>query len=61
MFGNCANLNYIKCLATNISATDCITDWVNSIAYIGNFYTPASTNWPSGNSGIPARWTRHNV
>ena len=59
MFANCANLNYIKCLATNISAADCTTNWVNSIAYIGDFYTPASTNWPSGNHGIPTGWTRH--
>lgn len=60
MFRGCSNLNYIKCLATNISARNCISDWVNGVAASGTFVTPSTTNWPSGISGIPNGWTRVN-
>lgn len=61
MFYGCSSLNYVKCLATDISMSSCTTDWLNGVSSTGDFYTPASTNWATGTSGIPAGWTRHNV
>ena len=62
MFKDCTSLNYIKCLATDISASNCTNGWVISISSTtGDFYTPAATNWTSGANGIPTGWTRHDV
>ena len=58
MFDGCSKLNSIKCLATNISATSCLREWVKSVASSGTF-TKANgmKSWPSGISGIPSNWT----
>ena len=61
MFSGCTNLKYIKCLATNISASNCTNEWVRGVSSTGDFYTPASTTWSSGISGIPSGWTRHDI
>ena len=61
MFSGCTNLKYIKCLATDISAANCTKNWLSGVASTGNFYTPASTNWTTGESGIPSGWTRHDI
>ena len=61
MFSGCTNLKYIKCSATNISASNCTFEWVRGVSSTGDFYTPASTTWSSGISGIPAGWTRHDI
>ena len=58
MFKNCSNLASVTCLATDISAEDCTGDWLDAVADTGIFITPASTNWPSGVSGIPEGWNR---
>ena len=58
MFQSCTNLNYIKCLATDISASNCTNRWVANVAATGTFVTPSSTNWDTGTSGIPEGWTR---
>lgn len=57
MFTNCRNLNYIKCLATDISATQCTYDWVSGVASTGTFVKASGVNWSSGTSGIPNNWT----
>ena len=58
MFRDCKSLNQITCLATTISATDCLKDWVNAVAAAGTFVKAASaTSWPTGVSGIPSGWT----
>ena len=58
MFSNCTKLNHIKCLATNISASDCLSLWVKNVALSGTFVKAASmTSWPTGTSGIPSGWT----
>lgn len=59
MFGNCTNLNYIKCLATDISATSCTSYWVGGVQTTsGTFVKNASmSSWTTGNNGIPANWT----
>ena len=62
MFKRCTNLNYIKCLATDISATDCTGYWVNNVASSGTFVKAASMNdWTTGNDGIPTNWTVQNA
>lgn len=58
MFDGCSKLNYIKCLATNISTTSPLNNWVRGVAASGTFVKAASmTSWPSGNNGIPNNWT----
>ena len=58
MFYNCTNLNSITCLATDISATNCTTNWVNGVSSSGTFKKAASmSSWTTGNNGIPNGWT----
>ena len=61
MFSGCTSLNYIKCLATDISATDCTKNWLDGVSPSGTFVKASSmNNWPSGASGIPSGWTVSN-
>lgn len=58
MFQGCSNLNYIKCLATNISASGSHSMWLDGVASTGTFVKSASmTGWSTGNNGIPSGWT----
>ena len=59
MFRSCANLNYVRCLATSIDAQDCTDNWLNGVAMYGTFKKAAGTNWSGKNSnnGIPSGWT----
>jgi hypothetical protein len=58
MFHGCELLQEITCLATDISANGCLTDWVTKIPSTGTFYKdPSMTSWPTGTSGIPSGWT----
>lgn len=59
MFTYCTHLNYIKCLATDISATNCTTNWVDNVASNGIFTkAPNMSSWTSGSNGIPTNWTQ---
>lgn len=59
MFSNCSKLNYIKMLATNISANDCLYAWVRGVASTGTFvkHPNMTTLSTGGENGIPSRWT----
>ena len=58
MFSGCTKLNHIKCLATNISASSCLWNWVKNVASTGTFVKASSmASWPTGTSGIPSGWT----
>lgn len=58
MFSGCTKLNYIKCLATDISAKDCTTNWLKSTAKKGTFVKAEGfEGWTVGDSGIPNGWT----
>ena len=63
MFSNCANLAYIKCLATDISASNCTGQWVNGVQTNSGVFVknPEMDDWVIGdyiyNRGIPANWT----
>ena len=57
MFGECPNLRYIKCLATDISASNCTSNWVNGVDYTGTFVKNSiMTGWTTGFNGIPNGW-----
>ena len=58
MFRDCSNLNYIKMLATDISATNCLSGWVSGVSSTGTFVKNANmTSLSTGTSGIPSGWT----
>ena len=57
MFGYCGSLNNIKCLATNLSANNCLEGWVTGVSQTGTFTKKAGITYPSGASGIPSGWT----
>lgn len=62
MFKQCSKLKYLKCLATNVSAASCLTEWVKTIPSSGTFIRHSSMNsWPSGVNGIPSGWTTQQV
>lgn len=57
MFYYCFELNYIKMLATNISATNCLTNWVSWVASTGTFVKNAKATWNVvGVNGVPTGW-----
>jgi len=56
-------LRYCRCLATNISARNCVLNFFNdsNVAQGGVFVKAASNNsWGRGSNGIPNRWTIEN-
>jgi hypothetical protein len=58
MFLNCTKLNYIKCLATDISAYCTTNYWISGVSSTGTFVKhPDMTSWSIGDSGIPEGWT----
>lgn len=62
MFFNCSLLNHIKCLATNISATNCTKSWVSGVAGTGTFIKNVDmSSWTRGNDGIPSGWAVQNT
>ena len=61
MFNDCSSLNYIKMLATDVSASGCLSWWVRDIAPSGTFVKDASATLPTGDDGIPNGWTVETV
>ena len=57
MFQICKSLNYIKSLATDITATNALKDWLAGVAATGTFVKPAGVGYPTGSSGIPSGWS----
>lgn len=66
MFINCSSLKFIKCLATDISATDCTYNWVSGVAENGTFVVnssltinePANPTTSTVNNGESLLWDR---
>ena len=58
MFAGCGKLNYIKMLATDISATGCLEHWVGDVAPTGIFVKDFNlTSIPINSvNGIPVGW-----
>ena len=62
MFYGCSKLNYIKMLATSISASGCLNTWVYGVASSGTFVKNANATWNvTGIDGIPNGWTVETV
>lgn len=61
MFQSCSSLNSVTCLATDISADNCLNGWLQGVADTGTF-TAANNNvgWSTGEDGIPSGWNRMN-
>ena len=58
MFDNCSSLNYIKMLATDISASDCLGSWVFGVSTKGTFVKSRYASWEVvGKHGVPSGWT----
>ena len=64
MFSGCLSLNYVKCLATDISAYNCTGGWLFDVPSSGTFIInknldplDSSFPWTSGPDGIPSGWT----
>lgn len=61
MFVGCTSLNYVKCLATDISANSCTIAWLHNVAANGTFVKDATmSSWTTGSDGIPSGWTVQN-
>ena len=63
MFNGCTSLAEVRIAATKEStATDALVYWLSGVSATGDFYCdPNATIFPTGASGIPEGWTRHNI
>jgi uncharacterized protein YjdB len=62
MFDN-SKVSYVKCLATDISATECTKEWLYRVPNnSGCTFVKASTmeDWTRDKNGIPDKWTVYN-
>ena len=57
MFAYCSNLDYLKCMATDISAAKCTASWLRNAATTGTFIKKPSVDWSASSAGIPSGWT----
>ena len=57
MFSGCSKLNYIKMLATDISADHCMYAFASRTASSGTFVKHPDIEIPRGQDGIPYGWT----
>ena len=57
MFNCCSNLNYLKCLATDRSASQCTDGWLTAVSTTGTFVGAPGMTWTPGSYGIPTGWT----
>lgn len=56
MFYGCRSLNEVTTYAEDISATNCLNNWLYKVARVGTFYNLGSATYPLGASGIPQGW-----
>jgi hypothetical protein len=58
MFYNCTSLAKITMLATDVSASNCLSNWVKGVSNDGVFVKhPDMNDLSTGVSGIPSGWT----
>ena len=57
-FYGCTGLTSIVCLATDILAAGCVTEWFSGVTTTGTFYRPSGStvNWKTG-TNVPSNWT----
>ncbi len=58
MFEGCTSLNTVTCLATDISASNCVTDWLGGTAG-GTFYRNPSVSDSFWAGKVPNTWIVH--
>jgi len=56
MFGRCSALNYVKMMATDISAEFCLDGWLRDVHSTGTFVKNSSAVW-SDVDVVPSGWT----
>ena len=63
MFAGCTSLNYVKCLAVNITVgyQKCTYHWLKDVSQTGTFVKKTGAPWSIGDSDIPAGWTVEEV
>lgn len=61
MMEGCSSLNEVWLHATDISATDCLLNWLYGVWITGTLHCPSSLALPSGASGLPSGWSRVNL
>ena len=59
MFRDCSRLNSVTSYAQDISASNCLGNWLNGVSATGDFYNMGGATYTSGASGIPTGWTVH--
>ena len=60
MFSACTNINKVTTYADNISATNCLGNWLYGVSSTGDFYNLGGATYPTDSaSGIPTGWTEH--
>lgn len=57
MYYKCYSLSVITSYADDISATDCLANWVENVSSTGTFYNYGSAKYRVDVSGIPSGWT----
>lgn len=58
MFSGCSNLSSVTMLATDISARDCLTNWLADVALSGTFTKHQDMrSLINGDSGVPNGWS----
>ena len=62
MFSGCRSLKEVRVSATTTTGKTSLYNWLASVSATGDFYCdPNAKIFPTGMSGIPANWTRHNI
>ena len=62
MFDGCTSLNQITTYANDISASDCLDNWLRNVAATGTFYNNGTATYTIDSpSGIPTGWTYKNT
>ena len=57
-FSLCTSLTYLKCLAINLTGSNCVNNWLLNASSTGTFVkNPSMNSWPRNVSGIPSGWT----
>ena len=57
IFNGCSKLNYVKAMFTDISAQDCLTDWLSGVSATGTFVKNPEATYTKTQAGIPSGWT----
>ena len=57
MFKGCSKLNYLKCLATDVSAPGCLGGWLGKVSATGTLVVASGTTWAVAGTNYPSGWT----